>query len=29
MNWKTLYTSKRLGAENRYETEKADLIRNA
>ena len=29
MNWKTLYTSKRLGAESRYETEKADLIRNA
>jgi dGTPase len=29
MNWKTLYTSKRLGAENRYETEKTDLIRNA
>ena len=28
MNWKTLYTSKRLGAESRYETEKADLIRN-
>ena len=29
MNWKSLYTSKRLGAESRYETEKADLIRNA
>jgi dGTPase len=29
MNWKTLYTSKRLGAEKRYETEKNDLIRNA
>lgn len=28
MNWKTLYTSKRLGAESRYETEKADLILN-
>lgn len=28
MNWKTLYISKRLGAESRYETEKADLIRN-
>ena len=29
MNWKSLYTSKRLGAESRYETEKADLVRNA
>ena len=28
MNWKTLYTSKRLGAESRYETAKADLILN-
>ena len=29
MNWNTLYTSKRLGAESRYEAEKVDLIRNA
>ena len=29
MNWNSLYTSKRLGAENRYEGENTDPIRNA
>lgn len=29
MNWNTLYTSKRLGAEHRYEGENIDPIRNA
>ena len=29
MNWKNLYTSKRLGDEKKYESEKSDPVRNA